>query len=122
MTSDGTNTFNYDANGNMLTMGNKTLAYTQAHSNRCTGDGTRTFGYDASGRMTSRGGATLAYDFQSKMTGYSSETYRYNAANQRIVKTEAGETTYYINEGVNTLAEYASTGLLAEYIYGADLC
>jgi hypothetical protein len=40
------------------------------------------------------------------MTGYNDDTYTYDADNQRIKKVENNDTTYYIRDGLNTLAEY----------------
>ena len=55
------------------------------------------------------------------MISHYDDTYRYNADNQRVVKTGGGETTYYIKNGMETLVEYDGNGEVdAEYFYGVD--
>jgi RHS repeat-associated protein len=89
------------------------------HNNQLINDGTRQFSYDATGRAVTVGSDNIEYDVFSNMTNYNNDTYTYNADNQRIKKVENNDTTYYIRDGLNTLAEYDGSGNhLADYVYG----
>ena len=49
----------------------------------------------------------------------SGNKYTYDAANQRLRKTENGDSTYYVTNGLEVLAEYdENDNLQAEHIYG----
>jgi len=75
----------------------------------------------ASGRAKKIDGVSLKYDLFNNMIHHGSDTYAYNAQNQRIRKTENGKTKYYINNGLQTLAEYDDNNILLDnYVYSID--
>ena len=123
-------TYTYDSNGNILTFGAKTFNYqeedspnTGTYTNKLQSDGTRVFDYDGAGRMNSitNGGTTtsLGYDIFDNMITYGSHSYAYDDANVRLRKTEGSDSKYYINTGLQTLAEYGvNDELQSEYIHG----
>ncbi len=112
--------YTYDANGNFLTFAGRGFSYA-ARTNRLTHDGLRAFQFDPAGRVRQIGAAQLSYDLFSNMRAYGADAYMYNAEGQRVKKVENDQTTYYIKDGLNTIAEYDASGsLTGEYIYGAE--
>jgi RHS repeat-associated protein len=110
--------YSYDDNGNFTSFAGQQFTY-KTHNNQLINDGTRQFSYDAIGRAVTVGSDNIEYDVFSNMTGYNNDTYTYDADNQRIKKVEDNDTTYYIRDGLNTLAEYDGSGNhLADYVYG----
>lgn len=71
------------------------------------------FSYDASGNVTSDGARTFTYDAESRIasvSGFSSESYSYDAGNRRVKKVMGGAVTHYIWEGDQVIAEYERGG------------
>jgi hypothetical protein len=110
--------YSYDDNGNFDIFAGQQFTY-NSQNNQLINDGTSQFSYDATGRAVTVGSDNIEYDVFSNMTGYNDDTYTYDADNQRIKKVEDNDTTYYIRDGLNTLAEYDGSGNhLADYVYG----
>jgi hypothetical protein len=64
--------------------------------------------YDANGNMTSDGSNTYTWDSRqhlSTLTGTTSGSFSYDAANRRSQKTIAGQTTGYVFDGLNLVQE-----------------
>jgi hypothetical protein len=106
------------ANGNLTTFTGNTMSYS-ASNTRLTCDGSRTIAYAGAGRVITLGSNTLTWDCFNNLIAHGSDSYCYDADNLRIEKIESGDTTYYIRNGLQELAEYGTDNeLLAEYIYG----
>ena len=131
--TDGTATFNYDADGNRtsIQVGATTHAYTYAAgSNKLTniaGPTAATYSLDASGNVTGTGGKTYAYDSRGRLaniTGATSNTYGIDGLGQRITKAGTGYTgtiRYVYAEDGKLLGEYDNTGtIIAEHVYLND--
>lgn len=77
--------------------------------------------YDAAGNVTADGAHTYVYDGENRIASIDSgaATYGYDQQNRRIKKTVTGQTTHYVWEGSQPIAEYnAGTGaLIIEYTY-----
>ncbi|AMZ71426.1 MULTISPECIES: RHS repeat-associated core domain-containing protein [Pseudomonas] len=68
--------------------------------------------YDANGNMTSDGSNTYTWDSRqrlSTLTGTTSGSFSYDAANRRGQKTIAGQTTSYVFDGLNLVQELTGT-------------
>lgn len=62
---------------------------------------------------------TQVEDIQSGNIENSNVTYQYDNSGNRVSKTKAGQTVYYVNSGLDVLGEYDSQGnTLKERIYG----
>ena len=115
-----TRSYQYDPNGNVKQIGSKSLSYYRANTNEVT-PSSPAYTYDTMGRVDGIGAASLDYDIFNNMTNYNSNIYLYDDQNRRIKKTENNETTFYINNGLQILAEYdGEDNHLADYIYGVD--
>jgi RHS repeat-associated protein len=109
--------YGYDANGNLTSFTGLTLSYGN-DNNQLTGDGSRTFSFDDAGRVETISSTSLGYDCLSNMVSYGNDAYGYDHENLRIWKIESGDTTFYIRDGLQELAEYGSDNeLLGEYYY-----
>lgn len=99
------------------------LAYVPNNLNQYTDVGTASFGYDPNGNLISDGVWSYRYDEENFLRqAVSSSTtvdYSYDALGRRRAKTVNGVVTYFINDGVNELAELNSTGSrLRVYVTG----
>ena len=131
--TDGTSTFNYDADGNRssLSVGATNYAYTYAaNSNKLTtiaGPTAATYSLDASGNVTATGGKTFGYDARGRLTNVSVGTttsYGINGLGQRTTKAGTGYTgtirLVYAEDG-KLLGEYDNAGaIIAEHVYLND--
>ena len=122
--------FQYDANGNrtQLMLGNAVYNnLIDPASNRLastTGPGpARRNSYDTSGALTSDGTLRYGYDAAGRLasaaTAVGMVSYRYNGLGQRVAKTVANVTTYYVyDEAGRLLGEYDNAGVpLQETVY-----
>jgi RHS repeat-associated protein len=103
--------FEYDARGNRTKKNGVVHAY-QAGTDRLLSDGVTTFGYDGAGNVTSAGAASYTYTpynlLATATVGGTTTTFRYDADNDRRMKTGANGTEYFVpGPGLLPLAEYA---------------
>jgi RHS repeat-associated protein len=119
----------YDANGNRkreIRDGSTTDYSYSAGSNRLqsmSGAVTRSFTYDGAGNTTGNGILALAYDGRGRLTGLNSGySYLINGLGQRVAKSGATGTSYYVyDEQGRLIGEYDAAGALhEELIYLAD--
>ena len=123
-----TQAFDYDAVGNRVTSSDSLLgstAYTANGENEYSAVGGAVYSYDGNGNLTNNGTATYQYDSKNRLlkaaSASDSETILYDAANRPVTRTINGTRTYYIYDGWNLIAEYASSGAQAEqYINGGQ--
>ena len=132
LTSYGTETYAYDANGNRSNnVGATTYAYTyQANSNRLTqvaGPSARTYTFDASGNVATGVGYTYNYDARGRLTALTTGSvnqYGINGLGQRLTKAGTGYTgtlRFVYGEDGKLLGEYDNTGaLITEQVYLND--
>jgi RHS repeat-associated protein len=92
LTSDGTNSYGYDANGNTTTTSGP--------------GGALAFVWDYENRMTSISGGTTA-------------SYTYDYLGRRSAKTVGSATTLYLYDGLNLVGE--SGGSTASYLFGPGI-
>lgn len=123
--------FEYDANGNRMTMHNADNEMTNylymVNSNilqslqSTTGDNV-SYSYDESGNIIDDGQHTYHYDARNRLVGVDDNViYQYNSDNQRVSKIIDGVTTYYIYDGHKLLGEYDQEGnTIKEYVYLED--
>lgn len=84
-----------------------------------------TYTYDASGNCTADGAHSYQYDAEHRQANVDSgatSTAGYDPGNRRLKKVAAGQTTHYVWEGAQVIAEYnGSTGaLISEYIFAGS--
>jgi RHS repeat-associated protein len=122
----------YDANGNRLTEGGSasstyTVSTTNNRLNAVSGALSRTYAYDAAGNVTADGSATYTYDDAGRMVSVTkasvATTYKLNALGQRVRKTTAGVSTYFVYDDTGHLVgEYDNSGaLIQETIWFDDI-
>jgi RHS repeat-associated protein len=123
--SYGTESYNYNPNGNLYQKGGKTLKYNSAsHPHAVTSVvGGSSYGYDATGNMITRGVDTLTYDAKNRLVSLSNNTkkedYVYDHAGQRVKKTKKDGTVVYSIGGLYELTvvpNYVPAHTM--YIYG----
>src|SRR5206468_2870890 len=93
------------------------------HTNRITGDG-----YDANGNLTFEQGLnySYAYDAENRLVNFSSNTtvFGYDGNNLRVLKSNAGNTFFYIYDRGNLIVEYLNGGTAPfparEFIYSGS--
>lgn len=122
----------YDANGNRLTQtGTSASTFTTSPtSNRLastSGALTRSYSYDNAGNTTGYSGIAFTYNNRGRMTsatvGGVSTSYVYNALGQRVKKSNASLTRYFVyDEAGHLVGEYdGSDALVAETIWFGDI-
>lgn len=108
--------------GNIPIPNVETINYQYNNANRIIKAGNVSFGFDNNGNTTSRTGNDMQYDIVNNLTkvnGNFSATYTYDGLGQRRSATRNGETTKYILDGNNVIAETNSSGAVKYYyIYG----
>jgi RHS repeat-associated protein len=124
-TSPGSQTINYDANGNRTTFAayGPTDTYTTNNLNQYTARNSSSAAYDNNGNITTGvDGSTYLYDAQNRLTsatkGATTETFKYDGLNRQVSRTFNGVTTYSAWDGWNLLEEIQSGSLTAAYMYG----
>lgn len=79
------------------------------------------YSYDANGNMTNDYQNAIEYDGENRLVsdadGSGTANYVYQASGHRVVKTLGGNTTVYIFNGNQLIAEYVNATLSKEYIY-----
>jgi len=117
----GVTAYSYDLHGNRIGTGYQYQSGTLRLSNQ---NGTA-FTYDNNGNTLTAGSATYTYTPQNQVATSAnlgvSANYAYDADEQRVSKTTAGSTTYYIRgPGGELLTEWTdpgtSTGIVRDYI------
>jgi len=125
VTGLGAETFDYDARGNRTVKNGVGYTY-HATTDRLTSDGTTTYGYDGAGNLTSAGAATYSYTPSNMLATATvnggTTTYRYDADNQRRMRTGPAGTEYFVpGPGLEPLGEYVDVNgqlhLKQEYVY-----
>lgn len=125
-------TWTYDASGNRLTQdGSSASTYTVASSSNrlssVSGALSRTYSYDNAGHATGDGTATFVYNDAGRMTSATkasvTTTYAVNALGERVKKTTAGTTRYFVYDDKRHLVgEYSGSGaLIQEIIWLGDI-
>jgi RHS repeat-associated protein len=124
--------YTFDANGNRLTQtGTQTATYTISSTNNSitsiAGTPARTYAYDAAGNTTGYGALTYGYSDAGRMvsvtTGGVTTSYVLNALGQRVKKSNASLTGYFVyDEAGHLLGEYDGTGaLIQETVWMGDI-
>jgi|GEM_PF-1506126 len=75
------------------------------------------YAYDNAGNLSNDGVFSYVFDAENRMTQAGTATYAYNVAQQRVSRTYAGGTTYYVNIGGGVLSEKLSDGSWRDFIY-----
>ncbi|WP_281559537.1 RHS repeat-associated core domain-containing protein [Thalassomonas sp. RHCl1] len=131
LTSDGKNTFSYDANGNRSLVTGTSLGSqyytTSSSSNRLSkitaGSKSRSFSYDSRGNITAENdfdGQSISYSYNEMnrmkrhQKGSLATSYQYNALGQRVVKANSNGTTHFIYDAKGVLL---AEGNSKQYIY-----
>jgi RHS repeat-associated protein len=73
--------------------------------------------YDNAGNLTSDGVFNYVFDAENRMTQAGSATYTYNASRQRISRSYAGGTTYYVNNSGVMLSKKLPDNSWRDFIY-----
>lgn len=73
--------------------------------------------YDNAGNLTNDGAFSYVFDAENRMTQAGTATYSYNASRQRISRSYAGGTTYYVNNSGLMLSEKLADGSWRDFIY-----
>lgn len=122
----------YDANGNRLSQtGDQPSTYTiSSTSNRLSsisGTLTRSYAHNASGSVTGDGTVTSMYDDAGRLVSATkagvTTTYAVNAVGQRVRKTSAGTSIYFVyDESGHLVGEYDNAGaLIQETVWLGDI-
>jgi RHS repeat-associated protein len=124
-TSPGSQTINYDANGNRTTFSpyGSTDTYTTNNLNQYTQRNSSTATYDTKSNLTvGFDGSTYTYDAQNRILsaskGGTSETFRYDGLNRQVSRTiGAGQPVYNVYDGWDLIAESAPGSTLPTIAY-----
>ncbi len=124
VTGAQTHSFAYDNVGNRTNADG--VLYTPNNLNQYTQVGANTYTNDANGNLTNDGTNTYTYDVENRLisvvSGPSTVDYTYDGFGRRISKTVNGNTTYFIYDADQIIAEYDTAGtLLKEYTYGTGI-
>ena len=111
----GSQTINYDANGNRTSFAayGPTDTYTINNLNQYTKRNTVTATYDNNGNLTTGlDGSTYTYDAQNRLTSATkagmSETFKYDGLNRQVSRAiGAASPVYKVYDGWDMIAEYA---------------
>lgn len=114
--SAGSQTINYDANGNRTTFSayGPTDTYTTNNLNQYTQRNSSSAGYDPNGNLIAGfDSSSYIYDAQNRLTsaskGGTTETFKYDGLNRQVSRTiGTGSPVYSIYDGWELIAEYAS--------------
>lgn len=100
-------------------------SYTANGLNQYTAAGPATFAYDANGNLTSDGSTTYVYDIENRLvsaSGAASATLRYDPLGRLYETVGGGNTTRFLTDGDELVAEYNSAGtLLRRYAHGKNV-
>jgi len=117
-----TETFNYDAAGNVTSAPDSSFQYDT--NNRLISFNGNTVSYDLDGNMLSNGALTCTYDSANRLVSAGGHTYTYNAEDVRIrnLCTEEDTTyTYDTNCRLSKLVCKTTNGVVTKYVYGKGL-
>ena len=117
-----TETFNYDAAGNVTSAPDSSFQYDT--NNRLISFNGNTVNYDLDGNMLSNGTLTCTYDSANRLVSAGGHTYTYNAQDVRIRNfcTEEDTTyTYNTNAKLSMLLMKTTNGVVTKYVYGKGL-
>ena len=117
-----TETFNYDAAGNVTSAPDSSFQYDT--NNRLISFNGNTVSYDLDGNMLSNGSLTCTYDSANRLVSAGGHTYTYNAEDVRIRNLCAEEDTAYTyntNAKLSMLLMKTTNGVVTKYVYGKGL-
>ena len=117
-----TETFSYDAAGNVTNAPNSYFTYDT--NNRLVVFNGNTVSYDLDGNMLSNGVQSFTYDWKNRLLTAGGHTYTYNAENVRIRNLCEDEDTTYTydnNAKLNRLLCKTTNGVTTKYVYGRGL-
>jgi RHS repeat-associated protein len=125
--SAGSQTINYDANGNRTTFSayGPTDTYTTNNLNQYASRNSTQATYDTKGDLTSFGaGTSYQYDAQNRLTsatnGNNTLVFKYDGLNRQVSRTlNGGAPIYSVWDGWNLIEEAQSGSVTASYLYGA---
>lgn len=84
-----------------------------------------TFGYDANGNLTSDGSTSYTYDIENRLisaSGKHSATLTYDPLGRLFRIVSNGETTQFLYDGDELIAEYNGSGALTQrYVHGSQM-
>ena len=117
-----TETFSYDAAGNVTNAPNSYFTYDT--NNRLVVFNGNTVSYDLDGNMLSNGVQSFTYDWKNRLLTAGGHTYTYNVENVRIRNLCEDEDTTYTydnNAKLNRLLCKTTNGVTTKYVYGRGL-
>ena len=117
-----TETFNYDAAGNVTFAPDSSFQYDT--NNRLISFNGNTVSYDLDGNMLSNGSLTCTYDSANRLVSAGGHTYTYNAEDVRIRNLCSDEDTTYTyntNAKLSMLLMKTTGGVVTKYVYGRGL-
>ena len=117
-----TETFNYDATGNVTSAPDSSFQYDT--NNRLISWGGNTVSYDLDGNMLSNASLTCTYDSANRLVSAGGHTYTYNAEDVRIRNLCAEKDTTYTyntNAKLSMLLMKTANGVVTKYVYGKGL-
>ena len=117
-----TETFNYDAAGNVTSAPDSSFQYDT--NNRLISFNGNTVSYDLDGNMLSNGSLTCTYDSANRLVSAGGHTYTYNAEDVRIRNLCSDEDTTYTyntNAKLSMLLMKTTNGVVTKYVYGRGL-
>lgn len=117
-----TETFNYDAAGNVTSAPDSSFQYDT--NNRLISFNGNTVSYDLDGNMLSNGSLACTYDSGNRLITAGGHTYTYDAADIRIRNLCAGEDTTYTYDPHAKLSRLlckTTNGVVTKYVYGRGL-
>ncbi len=117
-----TETFNYDAAGNVTSAPDSSFQYDT--NNRLISFNGNTVSYDLDGNMLSNASLTCTYDSANRLVSAGGHTYTYNAEDVRIRNLCTDEDTTYTydtNGKLSKLLCKTTGGVTTKYVYGRGL-
>ncbi|MGN6594681.1 RHS repeat domain-containing protein [Sphingopyxis terrae] len=100
-------------------------SYTANGLNQYTAAGSAAFAYDTNGNLTSDGSTTYVYDIENRLVsagGATNATLRYDPLGRLYETIGGGNTTRFLYDGDELVAEYDSAGsLLRRYAHGKNV-
>jgi len=127
--SNGSITYDLDANANRLSQASTLGAIPSASYSYDANDQLASDGNDINGNTTSSGGHTYAYDFRNRLVSKDggAVTLQYNCDGDRVAKTVGGVTTRYLVDDLNptgyvqVLEDVVGGAVQARYTYGSSI-
>ena len=117
-----TETFNYDAAGNVTSAPDSSFQYDT--NNRLSSFNGNTVSYDLDGNMLSNASLTCTYDSANRLVSAGGHTHTYNAEDVRIRNLCAEKDTTYTyntNAKLSMLLMKNTNGTVTKYVYGKGL-